>query len=233
MTVIYKSRVRIALLLLLMTFASVIVMMPADAPSPKRPGVTSVENTVPRILAGRTIYRQEILKSIQGKVEQMGIAGFGELSADDLNIQSSMPFPLAGVALQVKRVRFDVLRQAIVFDLWSAQEPQFLPFEVTLRGRRELIARLSQGLGEGSASVQTESPLNKQGNVVVHMRPPILARPGTPATLIMLGQNVRITMAVVPLQPGAKGQSILVRDLSSERVMAAQVVDQNLLQVEF
>ena len=49
----------------------------------------------------------------------------------------------------------------------------------------------------------------------------------------MLGQNVRITTTVVPLQPGSKGQCILVRDPATARVMTAEVVDEGLLQTSF
>ena len=42
-----------------------------------------------------------------------------------------------------------------------------------------------------------------------------------------------ITITVAPLQPGVKGQAILVRDVSSLRVMTAEVVDENLLQMRF
>ncbi len=62
---------------------------------------------------------------------------------------------------------------------------------------------------------------------------PVLAKPGRPATLVMLGQNVRITTTVVPLQPGSKGQCILVRDLATARVMTAEVVDEGLLRTSF
>jgi flagella basal body P-ring formation protein FlgA len=49
----------------------------------------------------------------------------------------------------------------------------------------------------------------------------------------MWGQNVRITTTVVPLQPGVKGQTILVRDATTARVMTAEVVDEGLLQTRF
>jgi flagella basal body P-ring formation protein FlgA len=49
----------------------------------------------------------------------------------------------------------------------------------------------------------------------------------------MLGQDARITLTVVPLQPGGKGQTILVRDVSTAQVMAAEVVDAGLLQSRF
>ena len=64
-------------------------------------------------------------------------------------------------------------------------------------------------------------------------KPPVLAKPGKPATLVMLGQNVRITTTVVPLQPGTKGQCILVRESATARVMTAEVVDEGLLQTSF
>jgi hypothetical protein len=232
MTEVPKTRIASSLQLLMLMLVPLMEGMSADASS-KALAVHTPLIQPAQICASRPISRQEILKSIQGKLEQMGISGFGELSADDLTIQSSVPALLADAGLQVKRIRFDAFRGAIVFELWAMQEPQFLPFEVTLRDRPELIAKLSHELGESGGNVQTESPSLKQGARIVHTRPPVLAKPGTPATLIMLGQNVRITMAVVPLQPGAKGQSILVRDLSTERVITAEVVDQNLLQVQF
>jgi flagella basal body P-ring formation protein FlgA len=62
---------------------------------------------------------------------------------------------------------------------------------------------------------------------------PVLAKPGRFATLVMLGQNIRITTTVLPLQPGSKGQRILVRDPDTQRVMSAEVVDEGLLQAGF
>jgi flagella basal body P-ring formation protein FlgA len=49
----------------------------------------------------------------------------------------------------------------------------------------------------------------------------------------MLGENVRITATVIPLQPGSKGQRILVRELTTARVMNAEVVDEGLLRTSF
>jgi hypothetical protein len=117
--------------------------------------------------------------------------------------------------------------------MWASQEPQFLPFEVTTRQNEGLISELAGGLADAGAGVQTESPTLGQGVSHGHSNPPVLAKPGTLATLIMLGQNVRITTTVLPLQPGAKGQSILVRESTTARVMTAEVVDLNLLQVRF
>ena len=45
--------------------------------------------------------------------------------------------------------------------------------------------------------------------------------------------RVKREVVYVPLQPGAKGQSILVRDLTTARIMTSEVVDKNLLQMSF
>ena len=138
------------------------------------------------------------------------------------------------MGLQVKRIGFDPIRRETVFELWASHEPQYLPFEVTTRrDPRSLGLRLSAGAG----GCRWRSPDGKSGHgpggKSVAPRPPVLAKPGTPATLVMLGQNVRITTTVDPLQPGSKGQRILVRDPATARVMNAEVVDEGLLQTGF
>ena len=89
------------------------------------------------------------------------------------------------------------------------------------------------GLAEAGGGHQTESPDYGPEGRSDRSKPPVLAKPGTPATLIMLGQNVRITTTVDPLQPGSKGQRILVRDTTTARVLNAEVVDEGLLQTNF
>ena len=129
-----------------------------------------------------------------------------ELQPEDLKIQSSVPVLRDDMGLKVKRIGFDPLRRETVFELWASLEPQYLPFEVTTR-RDPQISGLTtgMGLGKGVGDTRTESPTTGQGADRISSKPPVLAKPGTPATLVMLGQNVRITTTVVPLQPGGKG----------------------------
>jgi hypothetical protein len=206
---------------------------PAGAPLPKALAATSPGSGVTPLGAPRSISRRELFQVIQAELDRKGISTQGELRPEDLNIQSSVPALMDDVGLQVKKVRFDPLRHEVVFEMWASQEPQFLPFEVTTRQNEGLISELAGGLADAGAGVQTESPTLGQGVSHGHSNPPVLAKPGTLATLIMLGQNVRITTTVLPLQPGAKGQSILVRESTTARVMTAEVVDLNLLQVRF
>jgi hypothetical protein len=166
----------------------------------------------------------------------MGISGREELRPEDLNIQSSVPVLKVDMGLIVKNIRFSPLRRETVFELWASHEPQYLPFEVTTR-RDPWTFGLASGMGwrpaEAGGGLRTESPTTSQEARSDRPKPPVLAKPGTPATLIMLGQNVRVTTTVDPLQPGSKGQRILVRDTGTARVMSAEVVDEGLLQTSF
>ena len=139
------------------------------------------------------------------------------------------------MGLLVKNVRFNPIRRETVFELWASHEPQYLPFEVTTRRDPRIFGWPQGGLEDDRSrrDYKTESPTTGQGRNRARSKPPVLAKPGTPATLIMLGQNVRITTTVDPLQPGSKGQRILVRDIATARVMNAEVVDEGLLQTSF
>jgi hypothetical protein len=178
----------------------------------------------------RPVSRQEILRAIQDGLVQRGVLGGGGLKPDDLLIQSSVPALNGNVGLEVKRIAFDPIRRKTVFELWASREPQFLPFQVTTR--RDPSSWGFTPASESNVEIVTESR-GMQQRGTVRSKAPVLAKPGWPATLVMLGQNIRVTMTVVPLQPGIKGQCILVRDPDTKRVMTAEVVSEGLLQAGF
>jgi len=206
---------------------------PADVPLSKTLAATSQGTPSIPLPANRSVSRLLILQVIQDELDRRGISTQGELRPEDLNIQFLVSALLVDRGLQVKKIRFDPFRSEIVFEIRASQLPRFLPFEVTLRDNPDLISKLAEGLAEGGASLQAVSRPVGKGVSAVQSKPPVLAKPGTLATVIMLGQNVRITTTVAPLQPGVRGQIILVRDVSSARVMTAEVVDENLLQIRF
>ena len=233
MAAVLESRTVSALFLVLM-LAPIANALSAEARLASAPATAesaSASKRGPRLLS-----RREIFQAIQNHLAQMGISGRGELRPEDLNIQSSVPALKVDTGLIVKNIRFNPLRRETVFELWASQEPQYLPFEVTTR-RDPRIFGLASGMGWGLTEtgwgLQTESPTTGQAGSPDRSKPPVLAKPGTPATLIMLGQNVRVTTTVEPLQPGSKGQRILVRDTTTARVMNAEVVDEGLLQTSF
>jgi hypothetical protein len=161
------------------------------------------------------------------------------LQPGDLKIQSSVPVLKDDMGLQVKKIGFDAIRRETVFELWASYEPQYLPFDVTTRRDPQslgLSPRPEWKLGEaGGASNESGDryPVIGQGVSRTRSKPPVLAKRGRPATLVMLGQNIRITTTVVPLEPGSKGQRILVRDPATARVMTVEVVAEGLLRTSF
>lgn len=169
---------------------------------------------------------QAILNAIQLDLAQKG-ATRSALQVGDLRIQSAVPALRSDAGLQVRKITYDLLRREIVFQLWAANEPEYLPFQVTAR-------RDPSALGLKAVAGWRGDDVNAAGAHKPGEEPPmVLAKPRTVATLVMLGQNVRVTTAVEPLQPGIKGQRILVRDLDTKRIMSAQVVGRSLLETEF
>jgi hypothetical protein len=234
MMAIFKTRISGVILLLLLVFATLMGARAADAPLYKVLRAPSSAGGGISLRLGQTISRQEIFKAIQAELERMGISGRGDLRPEDLGIQTSVPANLLDSSgLRVEKAFFDPQRRQIVLEVRTSPKPRYLPFEVTIRRNHGIISELAGKLAEAGAGVQTESHDADGGSGQVRPKLPFLARPGTAATLIMLGENVRITTTVVPLQPGAKGQSILVRDLSTAQVMAAEVVAENLVQARF
>jgi hypothetical protein len=222
----------IALALLLMP-GPIASALSADAPRRTVGAGPSDERKVVPRRAPRPISRREIFQVIQNDLAHRGIAERNELQPGDLNIQSSVPALQDDPGLQVERISFDPLRRETVFELWASREPQYLPFDVTTRRSLQIAGITPDMTGKPGEFDGGENPGTGKGALWRFRKAPALAEPGRPATLVMLGQNVRITTTVVPLQPGVKGQCIFVRDPVTARVMKAEVVDEGLLQASF
>jgi hypothetical protein len=235
MPAIRKSRI-VSVLLLLLILAPLADTRPADVPLRKaRAEPKPASDAIPR-RQPHPLSRREIFQAIQDDLARREIPGRGELRPEDLNIQSSVPVLKVDTGLKVKRIGFDPFRRVVVFELWASQEPQFLPFEVTTRRDPRswgLTSGSAWGLAEAGGELRINSHATGQEASRARSKPPVLAKPGAPATLVMQGQNMRITTTVVPLEPGSKGQTIRVRDVVTARVMTAEVVDEGLLRTSF
>ena len=183
-----------------------------------------------------TISPDEVFTAIQRDLARRGNTERHKLRPGDLRIQALVPALPGGVGLQVARVGFDPIRRETVFELWASREPQYLPFEVTTQRELEIVGSssgCSGKQGRAAGGLGTETPAKGQGKKWTQAQPPVLARPGKPAILVMQGQDVRIIMNVIPLQGGIRGQSILVRDPGTSRVMTAEVVGDDRLEASF
>lgn len=231
MSLIPKCRFAAALLVLVIAFPGH-QSRAADVPAVSAWAAPAGNSGIDAARPLHPVSRQEIFQAIQDDLARRGVAGRAALRPGDLIIQSAVPALKQDAGLRAKSVRYDPIRRETVFELWASQEPQFLPFEVTTRRAPE-----SWG-GAALAERQRTDPSAGEPATgatarAAQARPPVLAKPGTTATLVIVGENVRITTTVLPLQPGIKGQRILVRDWASGRVMNADVVGAGLLQASF
>jgi hypothetical protein len=232
MTAARKIRiVSAALLALMVTLAA--RGRSADVPVRKALLTHSEQSELMPQSASRLLSRQEIYQAIQSDLARRTTSTRGDLRPDDLRIQSSVPVLNSEMGLEVKKVSFDPIRRETVFQLWASQEPQYLPFEVTTRRDPRSLGIDQLWAGSRVEADKGDSGTKGRNTGGAAYKPLVLAKPGSLATLIMLSQNVRITTSVVPLQPGTKGQRILVRDLTTSAVRSAEVVGEGLLQTSF
>ena len=119
--------------------------------------------------------------------------------------------------LAVKSMEPDRVRRRLRFLLWTAHEPQVLPFYVN-------VEKL------WSAAAWSSQPLRSMRPA--HSPAVVLVAAGKPARLVIETPNLRLTARVSPLESGVKGQVIRVRNLDTQRVLEGQVVGPGLLQAE-
>ncbi len=123
--------------------------------------------------------------------------------------------------LVVKRIEPDRVRRQVRFLLWTSNEPQVLPFYVTvdepsLTAGRMLLSHASKARftkPEASPAI-------------------ILVTKGKAAKLVVETPTLRMTALVTPLESGAQGQVIRVKNLDTQRVFQAEVVGEGLLHAE-
>jgi len=246
------------LLLVMLALAFVAKAYAASPPLPKGLAPPSEGKVA---ATSRLLSRGEIFQAIHDDLAQRGIPGANALRPQDLRIQLAVPVSVKEAGLKVTQIGFDPIRRETVFELWTSQEPQLLPFHVATRwepkdpqpgtkqeegiasagveaasedgrgdlGRWNVISTALPGF-RARGPVSASFPLPEKTKPV---RPPTLAKPGQPATLVMLGHNLRITTTVIPLDPGSKGQCIRVRDPATDRVMRAEVISEGLLGISF
>lgn len=113
-------------------------------------------------------------------------------------------------------------------DTWKVElrcsDPRVcLPFYVLVQAGRS-------GAFDGISALRS-GPLARR-NVSHSLRKQILMRNGDPATLVFENPSVRITMPVICLQSGNRGQTIRVVSTDHKRFFKAEIVNPGLVKVE-
>ena len=139
--------------------------------------------------------------------QQCGVGG--------LQLQAPVFVTKLDPGLEVKFMEPDRVRRRLRFLLWTAHEPQVLPFYVT-------VEKLSTTAAWPTQTSRSVRPAAAPAVVLVPM--------GRPARLVVETAALRFTLLVSPLESGVQGQVIRVRNLDTQRVIVAQVVGVGLLQ---
>jgi hypothetical protein len=205
----------------------------------------------------RRLSSEEIWAAIESFLAAEGLSAMGALLQKLPMYQATVFVTKEDPGLVVKQMEPDRVRRQVRFLLWTSNEPQVLPFYVTV----EQPPRTAGGLWsshpdaapaanlavnpEGLWKTEDESfagllvsrrsgfPAYK-GSFTPPVAPPatILITRGKPAKLVVETQTMRMTAMVTPLESGAEGQVIRVRNLDTQRVFKAEVVGEGLLKAE-
>jgi len=205
----------------------------------------------------RRLSPDEIWTAIDGFLAAEGLSATGAVLQRLPSYQATVFVTKQDPGLVVKRMDPDRVRRQIRFLLWTSNEPEVLPFYVTVEEPPRNAGRLWSSQAdagpaanlavnpEGIWKTEEQSvaglligsrsgvPAHRAGSTLTVASPAlILVTKGKPAKLVVETQTLRMTALVTPLESGAQGQVIRVRNLDTQRVFNAEVVGEGLLQAE-
>jgi hypothetical protein len=168
----------------------------------------------------RRLSSAEILTAIEAFRGNGESDGFRKPDLKGVKLEAPVFVTKPDPGLEVRRVDSDLVQRKTRFLLWASNEPQMLPFYVTIEGL----------LGHRSLRVTVDQVKPTRQT---RSSPSVLVAVGQPAKLIFETPTLRMTALVTPLESGVKGQVISVRNQDTQRVLKAQVVGSGLVQVDF
>lgn len=193
----------------------------------------------PQILAAISVPADVIIRRVHRRLSPAEVAAAinVELGSDKavdpakLNLQLSPLVTSDNPGLEVTGIDFDAFHQVTRFRLWTAKEPQNMPFYVTVPGRQMGFKVMPKGEAQPAVSTHSE-PVHAAidaGSVKPSAGPEMLVKAGVPTQLVIEGADYRLTSTVIPLQPGALGQEIHARDPLTHKILSAQVAGPGML----
>ena len=199
----------------------------------------------------RRLSSDEIWTAIETFLAAEGLSATGAALQRLPSYQATVFVTRQDPGLVVKRMEPDRVRRQVRFLLWTSKEPQVLPFYVSVDEHTGSSDRLSPSPGSaGSLAGNPDGHHETEGQnfagwltdnlsgVPAHKlssapskAPPaiILVTKGHPAKLVVETPTLRMTALVTPLESGAKGQVIRVKNVDTQRVFKAEVIGEGVL----
>jgi hypothetical protein len=168
----------------------------------------------------RRLSSAEILTAIENCMAREESDGLRLPNLKGVKLEAPVFVTMADPGLEVKRVDLDPVQRKTRFLLWTSNEPQMLPFYVTIEGLPSPRAP-RKTVDKGKPKPQATS------------FPTVLVAAGKPARLVFETPTLRMTALVTPLESGVQGQLISVRNQDTQRVLKAEVVGADLVQAQF
>ena len=202
------------------------------------------------------VLKRKILETIRTEVLRRTSPETVTIEESDLLIQACPPLEISDSDFLIKHAEYDVIHDVTIFWLASSKAGSAPPLMVTVHTRRSvkrLVARrdlhngqavsvddlaevaqssgdlLSPTAGLGMATLsrgRTEAPPKAEKNI---RDSAWLVKVGMPSELRISGKNFRGTMTVIPLESGAQGQELRVREPGTQRIFRARVTSANQL----
>ena len=174
----------------------------------------------------RPLTDQEIRRSIANALRAAGVPG-ALAALHSQRLSAPVTVTVAQPRLRVLAIQPDPLEGVTRFQMVADAEPHLLPFEVSLA---ELI-NFPGGVPVWHSSRPNKALPFADEHRRVPLHPDWLVRPSHPAILTILAARFRVNLSVRPLELGARGQTIRVRDVAGKRILRAAVIGPDQLEI--
>jgi hypothetical protein len=174
----------------------------------------------------RVVTAEEIHQAVIGALRERGVQSGEWPSPQEIQISAPVLATRDESGLIVQQIEPDKARNLTRFRMFLAKEERSVPFYATVHRVVNLPRVLPNGVLQATAADGNAAGGMKKPGL---RRTPAIVRPGTPATLLLETGSLRLTTSVMPLQSGAQGQRILVRNLETKHTLRAEVIAPNFV----
>lgn len=174
--------------------------------------------------------RRRLAEFIRSELVWQRDSGAADLREENIFVQACIGQDDSVTPFVIRKMEYDLLRMNTRFLVGISGKPGFPSVVVTVHGERARSIPSALLAAKPFAGIIAKSERGAE-ETVSHptVKPPLLIRAGRAARFLVEGRNFRAEIAVIPLQSGADGQKVRVRDPETKQIMAGTVVGQNRL----